>query len=380
MLSPGRAPPGLSGAVACAGPPSPAGCPRPSSPAALGSFVAGGWSGLAGLLRPCSPACPLGRRLSRRCRLGRSRLRLRAGRCRFTPAAGFSRGRRTVPVVAQALSPGVAARFRPGRPRFLGALSVRSAPPIFARGPAAPLARGRRCRARPGPAPAVARLVCPGVGRLRRRPSRRRFSSVRLVPAGDASSFSAFRFPRGFSALRLGSARLVGSSLRRLPRRRPRGVPFLALRLHTALFQPPYCRLRRRWRPAPGRRTQVPCSNAPLLLVPRAPARRIARSEPGGGRGPQTHGRPAPLRGIVARPSRRRSHAVRAGAGSLRSPALPLTVLQPLSASLRAAAPSASLPWGPLRVLCAAHLRAGAPLPLSLVGVVVARGRVPPLR
>ena len=40
----------------------------------------------------------------------------------------------------------------------------------------------------------------------------------------------------------------------------------------------------------------------------------------------------------------------------------------------------ASPPWGPLRALCAAHLRAGAPLPLSLVGVVVARGRVPPLR
>ena len=32
----------------------------------------------------------------------------------------------------------------------------------------------------------------------------------------------------------------------------------------------------------------------------------------------------------------------------------------------------------PLRALCAARLRTGAPLPLSLAGVVVARGRVPP--
>ena len=108
-LSLGRAPPGLLRIVACAQPTPPAGYSRPSSPAALPPSSAG----LGRACRPAcpsSPACPLVRRLSPRRLLGRCRLRLHAGRCRFTPAAGFTRGRRAVPVVARALSSGRAAQ------------------------------------------------------------------------------------------------------------------------------------------------------------------------------------------------------------------------------------------------------------------------------
>ena len=54
LLVPGRAPPGLSECAACRRPTPSIRFPRPSSPAALGSFVAGGWLGLPACLAPSS--------------------------------------------------------------------------------------------------------------------------------------------------------------------------------------------------------------------------------------------------------------------------------------------------------------------------------------
>ena len=138
------------------GPTPPAGFPRPFPRVALGSFLAGGWS--AGV-RPAwlsSPAWSLVRRLSRRRLLGRSRRSLHVGRCRYVRAAGGT-GR------------GAGSLVRPrgpvGRlgPLLLGALSVRSAPPIFAPGPRCPsrswASLSRAAGSRPCGGSAVPRLL-----------------------------------------------------------------------------------------------------------------------------------------------------------------------------------------------------------------------------
>ena len=174
---------------------------------------------------------------------------------------------------------------RPGSrlgPRILGA-------------PLRALCAAHRRVGAPLPLPLVRRMSCtagsrplrvlgcssPSSGLFRRLPSHRRCSSACLFPS--------FRFSRGFPPFRPGIAHLAGVSLVRRPCRRRRGVPFLALRLCTAL---PPGTLRRS---APEQRTRGPCGNAPPSpLSP--PARRTARSEPGGGGGPNPRRLPAPLR------------------------------------------------------------------------------------
>ena len=117
--------------------------PRPSSPAALGPFRAGGWLGLPACLVP-SFCLSVGRG-----DVAPTIARASSG----TPGGALARIRPGFALLAvlQSLSPPLrAASVRASLPRGPSPCALRR--PSSRRGPAAPLARGRRCRARPGPA------------------------------------------------------------------------------------------------------------------------------------------------------------------------------------------------------------------------------------